>query len=431
MSSMIRRSLGRLLLAALLAMTVFAAAAAEPSSLWYGEDEAGEPTVILYYFWSESCPHCKKANPVIRDMARELPWLDVRSLDVSRPVAVELYLLMGRLLGEEASAVPAFFSCGKLETGFGSAETTGVRMRQGLEACRERLLSGQMQETRAAPPPPAPIEVPLFGQIDPGSMSLPVFTAVIAGLDAFNPCAFFVLLFLLSLLVHTPSRARMALVGGIFVAASGLVYFAFMAAWLNLFLLAGEIRWVTVIAAVAAIGLALVNIKDFFWFGKGVSLGIPEDAKPRLYTRMRSLVGASSLPAMLAGTVALALAANSYELLCTSGFPMVFTRVLTLNELPTTGYYLYLAYYNLVYVLPLLVIVTIFVVTMGSRKLQEGEGRALKLLSGLMMLGLGVVLLLDPGLLSDLRIAVGLLGIAIVVTALVIGAARLRQRRHA
>jgi hypothetical protein len=193
-----------------------------------------------------------------------------------------------------------------------------------------------------------------------------------------------------------------------------------MAAWLNIFLVVGELAVITTIAGLVAIVIALLNIKDFFWFKQGVSLSIPDSAKPDLYQRTRNLLKAGSLPAMLAGTAVLAVAANSYELLCTSGFPMVYTRTLTLNNLPTPTFYLYLALYNLIYVTPLLVIVAIFTVRFGARKLGEEEGRVLKLLSGLMMLLLGVLLVAAPTLLNDVTTAFALLAITLVLTAVLV-----------
>ena len=129
---------------------------------------------------------------------------------------------------------------------------------------------------------------------------------------------------------------------------------------------------------------------------------------------MRGLVGAERLPAMLAGAFALAVVANAYELLCTAGFPMVFTRLLTLEQLEPMAYYAYLALYCVVYVIPLLVIVSLFVMTLGRRKLSEREGRILKLVSGLMMVGLGALLLIDPALLSNLGVTVLLLTTALL-----------------
>ena len=284
------------------------------------------------------------------------------------------------------------------------------------------------------PEPPAEeeetVEIPFWGDMPVSDLSLPVFTLIIAGCDAFNPCAFFILLTLLSLLIHARSRSRMLLVGGIFVLFSGLFYFLFMAAWLNMFLLTGHLQWITVGAGLLAVVVALINIKDYFALKRGVSLSIPESAKPGLFARMRKLVAATSLGPMLIGTLALAFAANTYELLCTAGFPMVFTRALTLRELPAEGYYSYLLFYNLVYIVPLAVIVLVFTFTLGSHKLQEWEGRTLKLLSGVMMLLLGSVILFAPDLLHSVATAISLLVASIGLTALVAWASHLRATWH-
>ncbi|WP_246327430.1 hypothetical protein [Candidatus Competibacter phosphatis] len=134
---------------------------------------------------------------------------------------------------------------------------------------------------------------------------------------------------------------------------------------------------------------------------------------------MRALVGGEKLPSLLMGTIALAIVANSYELLCTAGFPMVYTRALTLNQLSTGAYYGYLALYNLIYVLPLLAIVLVFTWTLGSRKLREGEARVLKLLSGIMMMGLGLLLLVYPEGLSDALTSLLVIAAALALTGVV------------
>jgi hypothetical protein len=224
----------------------------------------------------------------------------------------------------------------------------------------------------------------------------------------------------LSMLVNVRNRKRILLIGGIFVFFSGCIYFLFMAAWLNLFLYLGELRVITVIAALIAIGVSIINIKDYFFFKIGASLSIPESAKPGIFGRIRGLMKSTSLPTMVIGTIMLAIVANLYEMLCTSGFPMVFTRILTLNELPSSTYYLYLILYNIIYVIPLTVIVLVFTVTLGSRKLSEKEGRILKLISGMMMLGLGLLLLFAPDLLSNLAVAISLIIGSLVFSFLIV-----------
>ena len=240
-------------------------------------------------------------------------------------------------------------------------------------------------------------------------------------MDAFNPCAFFVLLFLLSMMVHSRSRRRMALIGGIFVFFSGAIYFLFMAAWLNLFIYLGELRLITFLAGCVAVVIALVNIKDYMRFKhrrleKGFSLSISDDEKPKLFDRIRQLLRLDSLPTVIFASVVLAIVANSYELLCTAGFPMVYTRILTLKSLSTESYYLYLLLYNLIYILPLLSIVVFFTVKLGSRKLSEQEGMVLKLLSGVMMLMLGLILVVSPQLLSNIFTAIAIMFFAISIT---------------
>jgi cytochrome c biogenesis protein CcdA len=119
---------------------------------------------------------------------------------------------------------------------------------------------------------------------------------------------------------------------------------------------------------------------------------------------------------MLAATVLLAIAANFYELLCTAGFPMVYTRLLTMQVSNSTQHLFYLALYNVIYVFPMLLIVFAFVRTLGARKLSEREGRLLKLLSGLMMLELGLLLLVAPEWLNNMAATLGLVLVAISLT---------------
>jgi len=386
-------------------LIVLAPPASARNDEWTSTAANGETEIHLYLFWSLHCPHCLAARPQIQALAAEHPWLRLHDYEISKsPANLERFVAMAEQLGEEAQAVPTLFYCEHMSIGWDDSPAARSALLAELTNCRRSGASGA-----PATDAPRPIRLPLFGEIDPATLSLPVMTIVLAALDAFNPCAFFVLLFLLSLLVHQRQRTRMLIIGGVFVAISGLMYFAFMAAWLNLFLVLGSLPWITAAAGMLALLIAAVNIKDFVIFRKGISLSIPESRKADIFQRGRRILNADSLPAMLAATVLLAIAANFYELLCTAGFPMVFTRLLTLQVHNPATHYLYLALYNLIYVLPLLLIVVAFVRSMGARKLSEREGRLLKLLSGLMMAGLGVFLLASPEMLASPGIGFGLL----------------------
>jgi hypothetical protein len=426
-------------LACLLLGAAFAAAA--PSSMddafWYGSSDDGQATVRLHYFYSPTCPHCQAARPFIDRLPDRYPWLEIQRYSVKdQRNNARLYYETAQSLGVEALSVPGFVFCRQVLIGYDSADTTGAEIARALEACHEQRLAGRdntapAMEAAVVPPqssePSATddavgtmVHLPLIGSVNAQSLSLPILTVVLAGVDAFNPCAFFVLLFLLSLLVHAKSKTRMLIVGITFVIFSGLIYFVFMAAWLNVFLIAGELRLITTLAGLVALAVAALNIKDFFWFKQGPSLSIPDSAKPGLFKRMRGVVTTGSLLPMLASTVLLAIVANSYELLCTAGFPMVYTRALTLANLEPWQHYAWLAAYNVIYILPLLAIVLVFTHTMGARKLTESEGRILKLISGFMMLGFGLVLLFAPDLLTNPVASIAVLAVAIVI-AIIIG----------
>lgn len=401
------------------------AATSATMPVWRDTDASGQTQVHLYFFWSQTCPHCLSARPFVEALPGRYPWLRLHSQEVSaQPEAVNAYMAMAESLGETASSVPAFLFCGQMTTGFDSPETTGRALEEALLACRqsdasENTVNSAVDREKTANMLAPAITLPGLGPLDLDQLSLPLLTLVIAGLDAFNPCAFFILLFLLSLLVHAGSRLRMLYIGGLFLSFSGLIYFLFMAAWLNVFRWLGELAIVTTLAGGVALLIALINIKDYFWFKRGVSLSIPDTAKPGLFRRMRQLLQADSLFAMTIGTVVLAVVANTYELLCTAGFPMVYTRLLTLAKLDPWAYYLWLGIYNLIYVTPLLAITLVFTFTLGARKLTEHEGRLLKLLSGLMMLQLGILLVFFPNALNNLGVALGLLAGSLLVTYLV------------
>ena len=377
---------------------------------WTDTDPQGETRVHLYFFWSQNCPHCLEAHPFIDAIPKERPWVVLHALEVSHSREnAQRFEDMAQALGQKIEGVPAFIYCGTMVVGWGDAERSGGPLLNGLDACRRR--GGSMTSSGAE----RAISLPGFGELDPGSISLPVLTVIIASLDAFNPCAFFVLLFLLSLLAHQKNRRRMLTVGAIFIVTSGLMYFAFMAAWLKVFQLLGALSWITLSAGILALVVGVINIKDFFVFEKGITLSIPESAKPNIYRRARIVLQSSNLPAMLVATIFLAVTANLYELLCTAGFPMVFTRILTLNESSELARYAYLALYNLIYVVPLALIVLAFVGTLSSHKLTEREGRLLKLMSGVMMLELGLVMTLVPQWLNSLGVTTLLVLIALLV----------------
>lgn len=374
-----------------------------------GVSAASNP--VIYFFKGDGCPKCVEEERFLEALSKKIPKLEIRSYEVWRHAgnaAMMQNLLKSR--GVDATGIPFTIVGNRIFYGF--SQQISDEIERAIASCTPSSCPDPASEgapQKLISNSGGIVEIPLAGKVDLSSYSLPFVTAVIALMDSFNPCAFFVLLSLLGILTYVRSRNKMLLVGGVFLLFSGLIYFLFMAAWLNLFLVIEKVAFITLIAGFVSILIGAVNIKDFFAFKQGVSLSIPESAKPKLFDRMRRLVRSTSMLPVLAGTAVLAVAANSYELLCTAGFPMVYTRILTLNNLSPAGYYLYLGLYNLIYVIPMAVIVWTFAFTAGKRKLTEWQGRVLKLISGAMMFALGVVLLANPSLLNNIAASAAIL----------------------
>ena len=364
----------------------------------------------LDLFSRDGCPYCAAAKTFLEALQRERPSLRIRIYDVGHDAdALARLQALASAQGIRAPGIPAFWVRGELIVGFAGPETTGVRIRalldrpaaerrkdSGEEACRPEAVTPCQNLDQGPAPSPDGIQTRLFGALSVRTLGLPLFTVTLGLLDGFNPCAMWVLLFLLSLLVTIRNRAKMALIAGTFVAVSGLVYFAFMAAWLNVFLLIGMARTTQVALGTLALMMGLLHIKEYCSFGRGPSLSIPETTKPGLYARMRRIIQAEHLGGAILAVVVLAVLVNAIELLCTAGFPAVYTHILSSHHMPWWKYYGYLALYNAAYVADDGLMVTIAVITLGRHKLQEREGRRLKLISGTVMAGLGSLLILKP-----------------------------------
>lgn len=363
----------------------------------------------LEVFVRQGCPHCEKAKTYLTWLKQQNPKLSVTVRDLGEdPQALLRLKTLAAKFGITQLGVPAFYARGELLIGFESEGTTGKQLEKLLG--RPPPDEGTHSEGACpvepdvpCPPKPKPkviggqpIHIPFVGDQTLPELGLPLFTVFLGLLDGFNPCAMWVLLLLLGLLANLRDRRKMFLLAGTFVLVSGVVYFAFMAAWLNVFLILGYVRIIQVMMGGLAVGIGLVNVKEFWAFGQGPSLVIPESAKPGLYARIRKILAAEHLSQAFIGMLVLATLVNMIEFACTAGFPALFTQVLSQQDLTTFEYYGYLGLYNLAYVADDAVMVTIAVVTLSHRKLQEREGRWLKLVSGLVMLGVGILLLFAP-----------------------------------
>jgi len=406
------------LVAALLALACAAPCGAQGTDAAAALAATAQRTLIEV-FVREGCPHCAAAEEFLAQLQNEQPSLKIVIRDVLKePAAMERLKELAQQHNAGGARVPAILVGGQLIIGYSPEASTDKLVRGALAgqkaaAHAASTCDAEDEESLACPKGPAAGEggaadaasaaqqelagfsVTMFGRtISLADVGLPAFALTIGLLDGFNPCSMWVLLLMISLLAPLNDRKRMIAIAGTFVLIQGIAYFLFMAAWLNLFLFIGLSRISQLVIAAIAIVAGLINLKDFFAFKwGGISLSIPERAKPGIYKRMREILHAKSLTAAIVGAVILAVLVQFVEFLCTSGFPALFTRILTLNDLTTWQYYGYLLLYIAAYMLDDVVILTIGVVLLSRHRLQEKEGRVLKSISGLVMVGLGLYLI--------------------------------------
>jgi glutaredoxin len=397
------------------------------------------------------CARCLDAKAWLPSLLARYPAFAIATIDIGADAAGRAQLeQLVKKNGAGGVSVPVLHVCNSLVVGFDTAETTGRRIEQFVDRwagdCpppRPPLIDTQDDERantrddaaafRPRPPDepipqprpdsfpdspqealdqrderpvvhgqiePTVIDAPALemfnGRLDPQRLGMPLFTLAVGLIDGFNPCAMWVLLLLLSILVNLKDRWRILAIAGTFVVVSGAAYFAFMAAWLNVFQWIGYVRPVQVCLGLVAVVIGVIHVKDFFAFKQGVSLSIPEAAKPGIYDRMRRIVNADNLPAAIAGAFTLAVLVNIVELLCTAGLPAVYTSILSQQGFSAAGRYGYLLLYILAYMFDDAVMVAGVVWTLSRLKLQETGGRWLKLVSGGVILLLGLTMLFKP-----------------------------------
>ncbi len=237
------------------------------------------------------------------------------------------------------------------------------------------------------------------------SLPLPLFTVFIALVDGFNPCNLFVLTFLLGLLISAShSRKKIYAIGYTFIFVVFVIYFLFMVAWLNIFKYIGFITPLRIGIACIALIAGIINCKELFFYRKGITLMIQEQHVGPLKKRienMKNIIINGSMLALILASISLATFASLVELPCTAGFPIIYTGILTGKVLASSfSYYLYLFFYNFVYVIPLIVIITIFGYTFKGKQISKRQMQIIKFIGGLIMILLGLILLINPSLIG-------------------------------
>jgi len=396
--------------------------------------------VDLVFFWGEGCPHCAAAEPVLREIAAD-PRVTLHSFEVyGDPANRRLFAAAGYAFGFEAGGVPTVLVGDEVYVGFSDAVAERLRERVGrcLESgCPDpmvRILAAaggaHAAEDPAAGVPGAgagaagaaldAVDLPLFGRVALAGRSELATTALIAFVDGFNPCSLWVLSLLLAVVINTRSRRKVLLVGSTFLLVAAAVYALMLAGLVNVLGLVAAAPWVRASVAMLALAFALVNLKDYVWYRQGISLSIPEGRRPGIYRGIRGVMRQErSTVAMLGATAAMAAGVTVFELPCTVGFPVLWADLVLQWQPGALAFGGLLAVYLAVFLVDELALFGAAVVTLRAARLEERQGRVLKLVGGMVMLFLAAVMLLRPAWMNELGPAAAVVGAALLAALLV------------
>jgi len=354
-------------------------------------DTPSEQEPHFYLFHSYTCASCREARRFVQELAVEYPDIVFHELEIVKSRKnQEVLMNFVEELGISTPGVPVFVFRDRYLVGFGTKsnrrEIISWISRYRLK--KKGWYGHKIPGVRAG-------EQGSSGEGIGSNLPLPLFTLLLGLFDGFNPCALWVLMFLLTLLVSTRNRQRLLMVGFVFTGGSALIYLFFMTAWYRLFVLFGAGRYVQLVLAITVVIIGIINAKELFFFKRGPTLMIPEKALPSLFRRMRAVANNPSGPLTALSALLLALIVNLIEFGCTIGLPAVYTNALSRRSSGGVAY-LYLVLYTAAYVTPLICVVLIFAFVMGKYRLGERYGRVLKGTNGVLMLILGAMLLAGP-----------------------------------
>ncbi len=407
----------------------------------------------LVLFYSSTCPHCHDEIEYLNEIRSDYPDIDFSFYEISSKKNSDLLEKYAKEYDTGTAGVPRTFIADKVFIGFdpGNGDLTYADQYKAYIGYKNQI-SNELAKLNNSEFTPTQqktsnpfwllslilvfiLTYPLFKKkrlwfsglvgvvilciflfvlISPestitgfaSSLPFPLFVTVIALADGFNPCAFTVLFILLSLLTYTKKKKDMLLVGSVFIITSAVMYFIFI----SLMILVGGVfveRYGQIILKLLGLVVLIagaINIKDFFFLGKGVSLSISDKQKKDITKKasgiVRSLKTKTKLYA-LAATFILAVGVNIVELGCTAILPTVYMSSLITNfgSKFTLLHAMWTGLYSIIYILPLFAILGNFIFSFRSRRISEKLGKRLKLVSGIFMLLCGLILLLKPQLL--------------------------------
>ena len=369
---------------------------------------AEEKTINMYLFYGDGCPHCKELEEFLGPYLKENKDIKLYKYELwYNEENVKLYEEVHNLLNDKSSGIPYLVIGTTSSTGF-YKESTPNTIINTVNFYRNTKykdtvgiflgVSEEEEETEEIEYEEKEKDIPIIGKKDVTSFPL-IASAIIIGLvDGFNPCAMWILIFLISMLLGLKDKKRRYALGISFLGASALVYFLFLISWLNLAVYLNKLVYIRVDIAAIAIIFGVISISRFtksLFQDDGCEV-VDSTNRKRIINAIKKIVKEKSFFLALLGVVLLAFGVNVIELLCSLGLPVMFSEILALNEVGNTMKIVYSLIYVFFFLIDDIIIFVIAMKTLEIKAISNKFGKYAHLIGGIIMLLIGFLMVYKP-----------------------------------
>ena len=372
--------------------------------------------VNIYLFHSYTCKHCKEEIKLLDELEKEYDNIKIYKYEVNENGNGELLKNISEIMGSKVTGTPYTIIGNKVFSGYDYENSKG-RFKGAIEYYSKYGYEDKVGEYISSIPLPSyevkdtdpdvdeyisnyisyKVKLPLIGEVKLKNLTLPLITVVIGLADGFNPCAMWVLLFLISMLIGMKDKKRMWILGSTFLLISALIYLIFMMSWLNLANLLISVVWVRVIIAIVSLVGGFINLRGYIKHRKVSGCDVVDDKKRnKIITRIKKFTTEKNFWLAILGVIVLAISVNVVELACSAGLPVMFIEILSLNNLTAIEEIIYIVLYMLFFLLDDFVVFVIAMTTLSLTGVSSKYGNLSKLIGGILMLFIGLLLMFKP-----------------------------------
>ena len=369
--------------------------------------KADEKVINIYLFYGDGCPHCAEEEEWFKTYLDKNKNIKVHRYEVwYNKDNQEKYSKVHEILNDKSSGIPYLIIGETVISGF-DKELTPERIKNAVEYYsninykdKVGIYLGVVSERESgkdeAKYEDTKVKIPLLGTKEAKDVSIGLSAILIGVVDGFNPCAMWILLFLISMLLGMKNKKRMWILGITFLASSALVYFLFLLSWLNLAVFLNKVLYIRVAISFFAVLFGVLQIVNFLFKKDNGCEVVDNKNRKRIIKSIQKIIKEKSFILAILGIVLLAASVNIIELLCSLGLPVMFTQILAINEVGKVGQILYSILYVLFFMIDDIIIFVIAMKTLEIKAISNKYGKYSHLIGGLIMIIIGVLMVYRP-----------------------------------